>query len=87
MLRRSLPLPLVLLLLSSLPFSLSACSSVPRAPGPPPQVLKCQPPAISQKLLKPPEVGAINRLLSSLGMSPIQLLNAKTPSSASIGSK
>ena len=87
MLKRSLlSLPSVMLL-SSLLSLLGACSHLPSRPGPAPVVLKCQPPEISPELMTPPQVQAINRLLTSLGMSPIRLLSAKQQSSISTDSK
>jgi len=53
--------------------SLAGCSQ-PLKPSPPPVVIQCQPPAISQELLIPPQHQAIDRLLKTLGMEPVSVV-------------
>ena len=61
--------------------SLAGCS--PQRPDPPPVVVPCPPPRISPELLVPPEHQAMDRLLKSLGMEPVNVgatPNASPPS-------
>lgn len=79
--RSSLSSPIRPLLLAAMLSSLAACSlQPPRPPPPAPVVIKTAPPTISPQLLVPPEHQAIDRLLKTLGLPPV---NVAMPSSAS----
>lgn len=56
--------------------SLAGCSQ-PLKPSPPPVVIQCPPPVVSQELLAPPQHQAIDRLLQTLGMPSVSVV---TPS-------
>ena len=63
--------------------SLAGCSQ-PLKPSPPSQVIQCPPPLLDQQFLIPPQHQAIDRLLKTLGMPPV---NVVTPSSVLPDSK
>lgn len=63
---------------------LGACSHLPpKSPEPDPVALTCRKPEVRANLMIPPTHQAIDRLLISLGMSPVQLPSVATPSSDS----
>ena len=60
---------------------LAGCSQPPVRPCPPPVVVPPAKPRVSPELMVPPEHSQVDRLLLSLGCSPVPLGSAPTPSS------
>lgn len=66
-------------ILLSLMLSLLAACSPPLKPSPPAVVVKPLKPLVDPELLIPPEVSAINRLLQTLQLPPVNAVTPSTP--------